>query len=52
MGDFNSELNEERITVLKKAMDDFREVSQEKPFSPSGTFNNFMHKEPLAKLID
>ena len=35
MGDFNSESNEERIAALKKAMDDSREVSQEKPFSPS-----------------
>ncbi len=52
MGDFNSEPNEERIIALKKVMDDSREVSQEKPFGPSGTFNNFMHKEPVTKLID
>lgn len=29
-------------------MDDFREVSQEKPFGP---FNNFKHNESLVKLI-
>jgi endonuclease/exonuclease/phosphatase family metal-dependent hydrolase len=52
MGDFNSEPNEERIIALKKVMNDSREVSQEKPFGPSGTFNNFMHKEPVIKLID
>ena len=52
MGDFNSEPNEERIIALKKVMDDSREVSQEKPFGPSGTFNNFIHKEPVTKLID
>jgi endonuclease/exonuclease/phosphatase family metal-dependent hydrolase len=52
MGDFNSEPNEERIIALKKVMDDSREVSQEKPFGPSGTFNNFTHKEPVTKLID
>jgi len=52
MGDFNSEPNENRIVSLKKVMDDSREVSQEKPFGPSGTFNNFRHDEPVTKLID
>ena len=52
MGDFNSEPNEDRILSLKKIMNDSREVSQEKPFGPSGTFNNFNYNEPIAKLID
>lgn len=52
MGDFNSEPNEDRIIALKKVMNDCREVSVEKPFGPSGTFNNFVHKEPVTKLID
>jgi endonuclease/exonuclease/phosphatase family metal-dependent hydrolase len=52
MGDFNSQPNENRIITLKKVMDDSREVSQEKPFGPSGTFNNFIHNEPVTKLID
>jgi len=52
MGDFNSEPHENRIISLKKVMDDSREVSQEKPFGPSGTFNNFRHDEPVTKLID
>src|SRR3970282_649922 len=52
MGDFNSEPSENRIITLKKVMDDSREVSQEKPFGPSGTFNNFRHDEPVTKLID
>jgi endonuclease/exonuclease/phosphatase family metal-dependent hydrolase len=52
MGDFNSEPNENRINTLKEVMDDTREVSQEKPFGPSGTFNNFIHNEPVTKLID
>jgi endonuclease/exonuclease/phosphatase family metal-dependent hydrolase len=52
MGDFNSEPNENRIISLKKVMDDSREVSQEKPFGPSGTFNNFRHDAPVTKLID
>lgn len=52
MGDFNSEPHENRIISLKKVMDDSREVSQEKPFGPSGTFNNFRHDEQVTKLID
>jgi endonuclease/exonuclease/phosphatase family metal-dependent hydrolase len=52
MGDFNSEPNEERILSLKKVMDDTREISEEKPFGPSGTFNNFNYNEPVTKLID
>jgi endonuclease/exonuclease/phosphatase family metal-dependent hydrolase len=52
MGDFNSEPNTERIMELKKVMDDSREVSKQKPFGPSGTFNNFKHNEAVTKLID
>jgi endonuclease/exonuclease/phosphatase family metal-dependent hydrolase len=52
MGDLNSEPQEDRIILLKKAMDDTREVSIEKPFGPSGTFNNFKHNEPVTRLID
>ncbi|MFV5690139.1 endonuclease/exonuclease/phosphatase family protein [Flavobacterium sp. ZT3R25] len=52
MGDFNSEPNEDRIIGLKKIMNDCKEVSVEKPFGPSGTFNNFIHNEPVTKLID
>lgn len=52
MGDFNSEPNEERIVSLKKVMDDTREISEEKPFGPSGTFNDFKHNGPVDKLID
>lgn len=33
-------------------MDDTRAVSIEKPFGPSGTFNNFKHNKPVTKLID
>ncbi len=52
MGDFNSEPNTERIIELKKVMDDSRYISKEKPFGPSGTFNNFNHNESVTKLID
>jgi endonuclease/exonuclease/phosphatase family metal-dependent hydrolase len=52
MGDFNSEPGTERIKALKNKMDDCREISIEKPFGPSGTFNNFKHNLPVNQLID
>lgn len=52
MGDFNSEPTSERIIALKKEMDDCRDLSQEKPFGPSGTFNAFKHNKAVTKLID
>ncbi len=52
MGDFNSEPTEERIVDLKKEMNDSEDISEEKPFGPSGTFNAFKHNEPVTKRID
>lgn len=52
MGDFNSEPKEERIINLKKEMKDSRDISDEKPFGPSGTFNGFKHNDAVTKLID
>jgi endonuclease/exonuclease/phosphatase family metal-dependent hydrolase len=52
MGDFNSEPNTPQTSEVKKVMDDTKEVSKEKPFGPSGTFNNFKHNEPVTLLID
>lgn len=52
MGDFNSEPTEERIVNLNKEMNDSREISEEKPFGPSGTFNEFKHGEAVTKRID
>lgn len=52
MGDFNSEPKEERIIHLKKEMNDSRDISKEKPFGPSGTFNGFKHNEAVTTLID
>lgn len=52
MGDFNSEPESDRIIHLKKIMQDAQSVSVEKPFGPSGTFNNFEHNKPVTKLID
>jgi endonuclease/exonuclease/phosphatase family metal-dependent hydrolase len=52
MGDFNSEPTEERIKNLKKEMLDSQDISEEKPFGPSGTFNAFKHNEAVTKRID
>ena len=52
MGDFNSEPSEERIVNLKKEMIDSKEVSEEKPFGPTGTFNAFKYNEAVTKQID
>ena len=52
MGDLNSEPTTERIIELKKKMNDSRDISKDKPFGPSGTFNGFKHNEPVTKLID
>lgn len=52
MGDFNSEPTEQRILNLKKEMNDSREISEENPFGPSGTFNGFRHQEAVIKRID
>jgi len=52
MGDFNSEPTDDRIIALKKEMIDTREISEKKPFGPSGTFNGFKHNEPVTLLID
>jgi endonuclease/exonuclease/phosphatase family metal-dependent hydrolase len=52
MGDFNSEPTEERIVNLKKQMIDSRDISEQKPFGPTGTFNGFKHNEAVTKKID
>lgn len=52
MGDFNTEPNEKRMIKLQKVMDDTKELSQNKPFGPEGTFNGFKHNEAVTKRID
>jgi len=52
MGDFNSQPKEARIITLNKEMNDCRNLSEQKPFGPSGTFNGFKHNEPVNDLID
>ena len=52
IGDFNTEPNEQRISDLKKQMDDSYDISKQKPFGPNGTFNAFQYFEPVTKRID
>ncbi|MHC0440089.1 endonuclease/exonuclease/phosphatase family protein [Flavobacterium sp. 3-210] len=52
MGDFNSEPETKQIGEIKKVMDDTKDVSIEKPFGPSGTFNDFKHDKPVTLLLD
>ncbi|MBS7252753.1 endonuclease/exonuclease/phosphatase family protein [Flavobacterium branchiicola] len=52
MGDFNSEPDTKQIKAIKEVMNDTKDVSIEKPFGPSGTFNEFKHNEPVTLLID
>ena len=52
MGDLNSEPNNDRIIALNKVMNDCRNITEENPFGPSGTFNGFKHNEPVTELID
>lgn len=52
MGDFNLEPSSEKIIALKKVMNDTRDFSENKPFGPSGTFNDFKHNESVTLLLD
>ncbi len=52
MGDLNAEPNDVVITKVKNELIDTRELSQTKPFGPSGTFNGFKFNEPVTRLID
>lgn len=52
MGDFNSVPEDERMVMLKNKMLDSRDISTEKPFGPTGTFNGFKYQEPVTSRID
>jgi len=52
MGDFNLEPQSEAIAILKKDMDDSRDISEEAPFGPIGTFNAFNFESVSTKRID
>ncbi len=52
MGDLNAEPKSKPIEILKSQLDDSKEISIEKPFGPTGTFNAFQFDKPVTKRID
>lgn len=52
MGDFNAAPDTRVISNLKREMNDAKDISAEKPFGPSGTFNGFEFNRPVTLLID
>jgi endonuclease/exonuclease/phosphatase family metal-dependent hydrolase len=51
-GDFNLTPDTEPIHLLKKYLNDSREVSQEPPYGPVGTYQGFKIDAPLKNRID
>jgi len=51
-GDFNLTPDQEPILLIKKYLSDAREISQEPPYGPAGTFNGFKWDAPLNNRID
>ena len=51
-GDFNLTPDQEPIIILKKYLSDSREVTEEKPYGPVGTFNSFDWNAPMENRID
>jgi len=52
LGDLNSIDTDNTISIIKKEMSDSMEKSIEKPYGPSGTFNNFEFNKPVTLKID
>jgi endonuclease/exonuclease/phosphatase family metal-dependent hydrolase len=51
-GDFNLTPDQEPILLIKKYLSDARDISQEPPYGPTGTFNGFKWDAPLKERID
>ena len=51
-GDFNLTPEKEPIILIKKFLRDSREVTEETPYGPVGTFNSFNWNAPMDKRID
>lgn len=51
-GDFNLTPEKEPILLLNKYMSDSRNISEEPPYGPVGTFNSFDWKAPMEGRID
>ena len=51
-GDFNLTPDQEPISHIKKYLSDSREVSEQPPYGPVGTFNSFDWNAPMEGRID
>ena len=51
-GDFNLTPEQPPIAFLTSELKDSRSISKEKPYGPSGTFNNFDFNSPLKDRFD
>lgn len=51
-GDFNLTPELEPISIIRKYLSDSREVTEQPPFGPVGTFNSFDWNAPMDKRID
>lgn len=51
-GDFNLTPDQEPISLIKKFLSDSREVTEQPPYGPVGTFNSFNWNAPMESRID
>jgi endonuclease/exonuclease/phosphatase family metal-dependent hydrolase len=51
-GDFNLTPDQEPISLIKKFLSDSREVTEQPPYGPVGTFNSFDWNAPMKGRID
>lgn len=51
-GDFNAFPDSEPIRLFKEELSDSKEVSEQAPYGPDGTFNSFNFNHPLDGRID
>jgi len=51
-GDFNLTPDQEPILLIKKYLSDSREVTEQPPYGPVGTFNSFDWNAPMEGRID
>jgi len=52
VGDFNSEPETEQIRTMKSLLEDSREVSEEAPYGPEGTFEGFDYEAQLKGKLE
>ncbi|MCJ0742747.1 endonuclease/exonuclease/phosphatase family protein [Pedobacter montanisoli] len=52
MGDLNVTPETEAVATIKSFLQDSKEITEEPPYGPNGTFNDFNYSSPLKKRID